>query len=457
MATAVRTSDRYANTHHPHRRELRVEPREEPDVPVGATSAIPRRTAAPDAAPGREPGPEPPTLWRFGLGATLALAMGVGPLALYALSALSPFVIAELGLTRTQFGALATLAFVVSASLSVASGTLIDRVGGRRMLLLLFVTAGGALVAVTAAPTYAWLLVAVAATGFSQSLSNPVTNQVVAVLVPPGRRGLLMGIKQSGVQMAQFLAGATLPAAAAFVGWRAATSGSVVLVVVGIALVLVIVPTARAPVAAPEHDARVEAGRDALPPGVWWLTGYTLLMGAALQATNVYLPLYAFEEIGMSAVVAGATTGVMGAVGVVARIGWGRITEYVTSTRGPLVFLALAATAAVVSLGLASAGVPALLWLGIGIHSGTVMAANVVVMMALVGLVPPGHVGRASGILAVGMYVGFAAGPVSFGWLADTTGGYATGWGVLAAIYLVAAALIMIWSRGSAARPATVS
>lgn len=433
-----------------------VEPREEPDVPGRATSAIPGPAAAPDAVRTPEPEPDRPTLWRFGLGATLALAMGVGPLALYALSALSPFVIAELGLTRTQFGALATLSFVVSASLSVASGTLIDRVGGRRVLLLLFLTAGGALGAVTAAPSYAWLLVAVAATGFSQSLSNPVTNQVVAVLVAPGRRGLLMGIKQSGVQMAQFLAGATLPVAASVVGWRAATSGSVLLAVVGIALVLAIVPP-RAPVGDPEHEARVETGRGALPPGVWWLTGYTLLMGASLQATNVYLPLYAFEEIGLSAVVAGATTGVMGAVGVAARIGWGRIAERVTSTRGPLVFLALAATTAVVSLGLASAGVPVLLWLGIGIHSSTVMAANVVVMMALVGLVPPGHVGRASGILAVGMYVGFAAGPVSFGWLADTTGSYTIGWGVLAAIYLVGAGLIIIWSRGSAARPATAT
>lgn len=379
--------------------------------------------------------------------------MGVGPLATYALSALSPFVIAEFGLTRTQFGMLATLSFVISASLSVASGSLIDRVGGRRVLVLLFVTGGSALLAVTVAPTYAWLLVAMAATGFSQSLSNPVTNQVIAVLVPPGRRGLLMGIKQSGVQIGQFLAGATLPAAAAVVGWRAATSGSVLLAVVGVVLVLAVVPKRRPTAPAAAGDADV--GRDALPHGVWWLTGYTLLMGAALQATNVYLPLYAFEEVGLSAVLAGATTGVMGAVGLVARIGWGRIAEYARSTRGPLLFLALAAITAVACLAAAGAGVPWLLWVGIAIHAATVMASNVVVMMAVVGLVPSEQVGRASGILALGMYVGFAAGPVSFGGLADITGNYAIGWGVLAGVYFVAAGLIGVWSRRSMAEPAT--
>lgn len=390
-------------------------------------------------------------VWRVGLGTALALGMGVGPLALYALSALSPYVIAELHLTRTQFGGLATLSFVISACLSVASGVLIDRVGGRRVLLLLFLTGGAALIAVTVAPTYPWLLVAVAATGVAGALSNPVTNQVVAALIRPGRRGLLMGIKQSGVQLGQFLTGLTLPAAAAIVGWRTATSTSVVLAVVGIVLVLMIVPRQRSAVGAHYQQA---ADRNSLPRGVWWLTAYTLLMGAALQATNVYLPLYAYEEVGLTPVIAGATTGVMGGVGLVARVGWGRTTEYVTSSRGTLTFLALAATTGVVCLAVAAEGLPVLLWVGVTIHAGTVMAANVVVMMAVVGLVPVSQVGRASGILAVGMYIGFAAGPVSFGALADASGTYMPGWIVLAGVYLLAAGLILAWARQSGTEPA---
>jgi predicted MFS family arabinose efflux permease len=318
-------------------------------------------------------------------------------------------------------------------------------VGGRRILLLLFAAGAAALLAVTSAQTYVWLLGAVAATGFSQSLSNPVTNHVIAGMVPAGRRGLLMGTKQSGVQLGQFLAGATLPAAAAVVGWRAAASGSVILAVVGFALVLVVVPDRRCQAEAGARDP--EGQREALPPGVWWLTAYAFLMGAALQAANVHLPLYAFEEVRLSAVVAGATTGVMGAVGLVSRIGWGRIVEHVRSPTGPLVSLALAATISVLFLAVASPATPSVLWLGVAIHAATVMSSNVVVMMAVVDLAPSGQVGRSSGILAVGMYVGFAIGPVSFGALADASGGYTAGWAILAVVYLVAAGLILAWSR----------
>ena len=42
-----------------------------------------------------------------------------------------------------------------------------------------------------------------------------------------------------------------------------------------------------------------------LPYDVWVLLLYGLVAGAALQATNVYLPLFAFEQVSFSAATAG--------------------------------------------------------------------------------------------------------------------------------------------------------
>lgn len=382
---------------------------------------------------------------RFGLGATLALAMGIGPLAIYALTALSPQITVELSLSRTQLGSLATASFLVAASTSVAGGHLIDRIGAWRVLLVLFATSGIALLAVGIAPDYAWLLVAVAVSGFAQSLSNPVTNQMVASLVAPGRRGTLMGTKQSGVQMSQFVAGATLPAAAALVGWRTATSASVVLAVIGVWLLVVLVPRG-GPVPHVEAERDV-AGRAPLPPAVWWLTGYIFLMGWGLQATNVHLPLYAFDRIGVGAVVAGATTGVMGAVGLVARIGWGRAAERATAPHRSLTFLALASVAGILALHLASTAWAAFLWVGVVLHGGAALASNVVVMLAALREVSARQVARATGVIAVGMYLGFAIGPITLGGIVDRTDSYATGWSLLAVLYLAAATLIVAWGR----------
>lgn len=396
-------------------------------------------------------GPSGPTYaersaaWRTNFGGTLALSMGVGPLALYALTALSPLVIADLGMTRTQFGSLATFSFLVAAVGSAFAGRVIDRFGGRSTLIGLFATSAVALFSVTFSPSYGWLLLAIGLSGFSQSLSNPVTNQLIAVHLPPGRRGLLMGVKQSGVQMSQFLAGASLPAAAAFIGWREATGGSAVVAVLGIAIVLASVPIDRAAMEPAPQGTSARPGSVPLPRDVYWLTGYTFLMGVALQATNVYMPLYAFESVGLSAALAGATTGVMGAVGLMARIGWGRFAERVDDPQIPLSVLAGCSALGVAALALAGPGLTWLVWVGAAIHGATALASNVVVMLAVVKAVPTYQVGRATGVLAVGLYLGFAAGPVSFGASVDRLGVYLPNWLALIVIYVVAMTVIRIW------------
>lgn len=392
---------------------------------------------------------EPPTTtprslrWRFAFGGTLALAMGIGPLAIYVLSALSPAITAEFGLSRTELGALATASYVVTACLSIVTGGAIDRLPARRVLLVLFVLGGASLAGIGAAPGYLALLVAVGLSGLTQALSNPVTNQSIAMLLPAGHRGLTMGVKQSGVQMCQFIAGITLPLLAVVIGWRGATLTMPLLALGGIVLVLLVLP--RTPPRSTRTANRSEPRRP-LPVAVWWLAAYSVLIGAGLQATNVYVPLYAFEAVGLGAVLAGATTGVLGGVGVLSRMGWGRLAERVATTQRPLAVLALGGMVAALLLNLAVV-TPALVWVGVVVHALTAVAANVVTMMAVVRRVDLPQLGRASGVLALGLYLGFAIGPVAFGALADLTGTYALGWNVLLGVYLSATVLTVLWTR----------
>lgn len=397
----------------------------------------PNERAAPDQ-------PQRPSAgWRFGFGSTLALAMGIGPLAIYVLSALSPAIIAELALTRTQFGILATTSYLVTASVSIVTGGAIDRARSRTVMVVLFVLGGASLAGIGLAPGYFALLIAVALSGLTQALSNPVTNQAIATLLPAGQRGLTMGVKQSGVQMCQFVAGATLPIMAVAIGWRGATLTMPILAVGGIVLAFVVMPGERG-----HRQARARVprrDRAPLPAAVWWLAAYSLLIGAGLQATNVYVPLYSYEEVGLGAVLAGGTTGLLGAVGVVSRMGWGRLAERVSPPQRPLAVLAIGGMAAAGLLYLAP-WVTALVWVGVAVHALSAVAANVVTMMAVVRVVELPQLGRASGVLALGLYLGFAIGPVAFGALADATGTYGLGWLCLIGVYLLAAVVTRLWS-----------
>lgn len=381
--------------------------------------------------------------------AALALAMGVGPMAIYALTALSPIITADLGLGRTAFGSLATVAFTVAAVCSIFGGRFIDRAGARTVLVMLFAGSGVALVLISVAPGYEWLLVAVALSGAAQSLSNPVTNRLIATRLVPGRQGVVMGVKQSGVQLMQFTAGATLPAAALVVGWRTALGLTAIVAVVGFAFARSTV--ARTPKGRPVTTAGGGAGR--LPNVVWWLAAYSFLVGAGLQATNVYMPLYAFEDLGLSATAAGATTALMGGVGLAARFGYGRIAERLQRPRGFLLALAALAAIGTVVIMWPARTAPELVWLGTAIHGLTALASNVVAMMAVITLVPGRQVGAATGILAMGMYIGFALGPIVFGAVTDWTGQYVAGWTFVLLLYGLATALAIAWTRRHLAAP----
>lgn len=414
----------------------------------------------PDRAPsGPPPPPAGPPVRVGALTAVLGLAMGIGPLVIYGLSALAPLVIEDLGLSKAAFGALATVAFLVAAAASAGLGSAADRLRGRAAVAAIFAVGVGALVAAASAESYAWLVCAVVLSGLAQSLSNPVTNRLVAAHAPASLRGTLVGLKQSGVQLSQLVAGLLLPSIALLAGWRGALGTGVAVGCVGLLLALWLVPGSGAgPVRRGRTAGTGEAGgagRGRLPGAVWWLAGYALLSGAALQATNVYLPLFAHQGIGLGPVLAGLAGAAAGGVGMVARVLWARA---VGAGGRPHRALLLLAGTSVLSAGLlwgaSVTGSAVLLWTGAVGHGASALAANAVLMVAVMGVVRADRLGRASGLLAVGLYLGFAAGPVTLGLVVDAVGSYTPGWLAVGGCYVCALALTLAWwglSRRSSA------
>jgi len=188
----------------------------------------------------------------------LAMAMVVAAFPQYAFGVLGPFLVADLGLSRAELGALTTAMFVAAAGLSPVSGRIVDRIGGRRSMLMLFAATAAGLVLAAVARTYLMLLAATLVTGVGFALGNPATNHVLAFHVDPHRKGALTGVKQSGVQAGALLAGVALPGLAGGVGWRGALLASLVLPVVGLVLAFVLVPPTAAASAA--RGAVVVAG-----------------------------------------------------------------------------------------------------------------------------------------------------------------------------------------------------
>ncbi|GAP55227.1 major facilitator protein, partial [Arthrobacter sp. Hiyo6] len=185
-----------------------------------------------------------------------------------------------------------------------------------------------------------------------------------------------------------------------------------------------------------------KGGKVRLPGAVWVYAAYALLSGFGIQATNVYLPLFAQREVGFSLVLGGLTAAVAGVVGVASRIVWGQRIVGKGNAFTLLLTLGLGAAAGAALLlaaGLTQSGV--LLWCGVFLHGAMGLAINVVVMARMMRDVPPGKVGAASGRVAVGLYLGFAAGPLAMGGLLTAFNGFMAGWCVVMGVYLACALL----------------
>ncbi|HLS25602.1 MAG TPA: MFS transporter [Beutenbergiaceae bacterium] len=367
-----------------------------------------------------------------GLAAAMAVAMGAGPLIVYAISALSPFLVPAMDLSRTQYGSLATLTFAAAALSSIWAGRIVDTTGARQVMFWLVTGATGAMLAAAFAPNYPVLVLAVLASGVIQALSNPVTNRLAATWVPPGPRGIVMGVKQSGVQMIQATTGLLLPTVAVAAGWRGAMAiaGGACLLL-GVSLAAKFVPAERV-----VHRSTSAVTGARLPAPVWWLTGFIFMTGAAMQGANFYLPLFGYEELDLPVSTAGLLAAVVGTTGIAARIAWGRVAERLGG-RVAMPALALGGAGAVALILTSLMLHPALVWVGAFLLGATGVAANVVVMVSVIHVVPSHAIGRASGVVALGMYLGFTAGPVSVGAVVDVVGDYSAAWTALAVIYLL--------------------
>jgi predicted MFS family arabinose efflux permease len=373
----------------------------------------------------------------------------------YAFGALGPFIIEDLGLSRTALGSLTTVMYFVGSVLSPVLGPLVDRFGGRRSLLALFAVGSAGIVVAAAAPGYAGLVAGAALAGVAVALGNIATNQLIARHVEPTRQGILTGVKQSGVQVGAFLAGATLPALAEAWGWRWALAGSALLAGAGVAGTLVTVPHHSGRFELP-HDLG-EAGSGPLGPAVNRLTAYSTLMGLGIGAAAAYLPLYAVEELGTGRRTAGLAAGLMGLVGVVARVWWGRRHDRTTTpvTRTLLILAAGSVLAGVLVWAAEAAGV-VFLWAGAIALGATAVAWNALGMLSIVRDVDPSRAGRASGRVLLGFFAGYLAGPVSFGAVVDATDAYAPSWAGVTTAFLTATVIAWRWRSARPAEAGTV-
>lgn len=371
----------------------------------------------------------------------LFAAMAAATFSAASLGILAPFVIDDLGITRAALGVVIAVINIAGALLSPIAGRVTDRVGGKAAIVALFLAAASTFVLFGIAPGYLVLLLGAIVGGFSQASANPSTNKLIVEDLPVGQRGVVTGIKQSGVQAGIFLGGLIVPSLAVTLGWRGAY-----LIVAALPAMLALASLWVVPAAATTPEERRVRTRGRLPPAIGWLAGYGFLMGLS-GAVTFLVPLFAVEAVGLDPRAAGLAAAVIGLFAVAGRILWSRYAEDTGAFRRSLAMMAGLSVAAAVVFWLSSSVAAWLIWPAavlIALGSSSWNSVGMLAVMAEVGALATG---RASGIVLFGFLTGLGIATPLFGAIVDSTSSYDVMWLLSGAAAATAIVVVALWRR----------
>jgi MFS family permease len=370
--------------------------------------------------------------------ALVTVAHALGALSVLSVAPLSPFLLDALELSRAQVGLFLPAVYLGGVLMSLPAGWLTDRLGVR-------LTLGGGLLLIGALVTAAsWmrtlpaLLGALVVGGFGFSVLNPSTGKAVVEWFPPRRRGLAMGIKQTGLTLGGLTGALALPPLALALGWRDALAAAGGVSLVAGALVLALYRRAAAPASAPPtaRPRLVELSVFMRRPGVIVVFLSGLALSTAQSSVLAYLALYSKETFAVSAVAAGQVLALAQLGGTAARLAWGAVSDrFFGGRRRPGVVASALLGATAYALFALGPGLPTAAIVPLAFLAGAGAFGWVGLYFALVAEIGGSrYAGLLTGVAVAFAWSGVLVGPPLFGVLLGVTGSYAWPWLTLALV-----------------------
>lgn len=356
---------------------------------------------------------------RLALKTVLLAGMMLPMLILYAVGSLAPWLAPTLSLTVTQLGLFALVSFGVASVLSPFAGAWTGKIGAANALRCLFAAVFIAFLLLAQAESLLHALLATVFCGLAQAFANPATNVLVREKVAPSQRAAMVGLKQSGVQMAAFLAGLLLPWLASIWSWRAGFFGLLPVA----ALLLWLVSKV-----APAHGGEVTETSLTAPNRL--LNGVMLvqcLAGMALSAFVTFVPADASDS-GVSPLLAAQLLAWFGIAGVVSRL---VLTPWADRLRDEFSMLMILFGVAALAIALIAFGAGGGYWpwlLAAVLMGGSAVATNAIAMSMIIKDRSFGDVPSASGWLSCAFFAGLASGPLLFGGILANASTYQWAW-----------------------------
>ena len=363
---------------------------------------------------------------------------------------LFPLLKVEFGVSYALLGMIAAAFSLATALGQIPMGFLVDRIGGRSLLVAALLLQAAAAAGMAFAESY-WMLVALAGVaGLANTVFHPADYSILSASIPYARLGRAFSVHSLSGNLGAALTPPVVIALTTLWNWRVALAAAALLSL----SVAALIAWQRDTLAEERPEPEAGASMAGIAEGVALLRSPPILMAflfflvggigvTAIQTQGVaaIAVLHGSTLAAASGVLTGFLIGAAGGIFVAALL--------LDRTGRPhaIVIGALVCAAApmllVGSLPLSIVAITALLTLA-GLCTGVVQPARDLIVRRIT---PAGSSGKVFGFLSTAFSVGGVATPVIFGWILDSAGAEWMFW--LIAACMLGAVPTVVWLRRS--------
>lgn len=357
------------------------------------------------------------------------VARGIAPLGL--------IIGEDLQLSMSQIGMFPAALFLGQSLVSMPAGILTDKLGSRKMILLIVLGLSGSFFLMSFSTSFIFLLFFMMIAGFAYGSSHPTTNRGILYWFDVKGRGTAMGIKQMGVTLGSALAAFLLLPLAKAYGWQMSfITAALILCIVGMIIyILYKEPQQLNSENNYQKRSNSESYRVLIAllkhKALMFITFSAMLLSGTQMILNTFIILFAYERLGISIILAGVLLGIAEIGGSVGRVAWGIISDRLFKGKRIIVLLIISILVAIVSV------VMLLLPTGVSFYLVAIIVFifgfsnsgfNGVWMNATTEIVDREQSGAATGVSITFGSWGVIIFPPIFGFIVDTTGSYTFAW-----------------------------
>ena len=338
---------------------------------------------------------------------------------------LFPLLVADLEVSYTALGLVLSVFSIAAALGQVPCGFVVDRIGGRRVLIAGLLVQSSAMALVAFAGSYWSLLALFAIAGLAHAVYHPADYSILSRAVPETRLGRAYSLHSFSGNVGTAIAPMTMVALTALWDWRAAF---LLIGIAGIVFAVALIPFTGT--LGEDEAARPRGARSERPGGLRAGLGllfstpillcflFFVIMNTAFTGVRAFAPSALVGMYSMPLAAAnGALTGFIlgGAAGILAggvladRFGARSITAIIGLTGSGVLMFALG-----------NVSLPVVLLVGAltmaGFLRGIVQGTRDLMVYAAT---PRGDHGKVFAFVSTGGHVGMAAMPLVFGWIMD--------------------------------------